>query len=236
MRPEDDIARETASADPLERARLWVVLGTVALNITAVAALTLAPWSDWRTGLALNLLDNVLLTVFGWRWRDGRLLRLMGFGLVVGLVELAADAWLVDATRTLDYAVGGGPMLWRSPVWMPLAWQVVTVQFAVIGLRLMRWRPVPGLFLTGLLGAINIPFYEEMARLIHWWRYAGCRMISGTPYYIIVGEFGIAIGLAWAARRVVTGGIGSVVAWGILGGLWIFVCYFVAFFLTDRLW
>jgi len=35
------------------------------------------------------------------------------FGLVAGIVELAADAWLVDGTRTLDYSVGGGPMIWR---------------------------------------------------------------------------------------------------------------------------
>ena len=57
--------------------------------------------------------------------------------------ELAADAWLVDYTRTLDYSIGGGPMLWRSPIWMPLAWEVVTVQFGYVGLRLWErsWRP-----------------------------------------------------------------------------------------------
>jgi len=222
--------------DPLERARLFVVIATVILNVAAVAALTLAPWSNWRTGLALNLLDNVILLVFVWRHRDGRLLRLMGFGLVVGLVELVADAWLVEATRTLDYTVGGGPMLWRSPLWMPLAWQIVTVQFAVIGLRLMRWQPIAGLLLTGLLGAINIPYYEKMARLISWWRYSGCRMISGTPYYIVLAEFGIAAGLAWCAGRVVMGSIAAMVMAGILGGLWIFVCYYAAFLVTDRLW
>ena len=48
---------------------------------------------------------------------------------MVGLAELLADAWLVDYTRTLDYSIGGGPMIWRSPVWMPQAWEVVAVQF-----------------------------------------------------------------------------------------------------------
>ena len=38
--------------------------------------------------------------------------------------------------------------------------------------------------MIGLLGAINIPFYEEMARRIHWWQYSGCRMISYTPWYM----------------------------------------------------
>jgi len=34
-----------------------------------------------------------------------------------------------------------------------------------------------GLLMIGLLDAINIPFYEEMARRIHWWQYTSCRMI-----------------------------------------------------------
>jgi len=37
----------------LERERLWVVLATIVINIVAVSLLTLAPWSDWRTGAAL---------------------------------------------------------------------------------------------------------------------------------------------------------------------------------------
>ncbi len=37
--------------DPLERARLRVVLATVVINVLAVALLTFAPWSDWKTGL-----------------------------------------------------------------------------------------------------------------------------------------------------------------------------------------
>ncbi len=44
--------------------------------------------------------------------------------------------------------------------------------------------------MIGLLGAINIPFYEEMARRIHWWQYNGCRMISlrrGTLFSASLG-------------------------------------------------
>jgi hypothetical protein len=91
-------------------------------------------------------------------------------------------------------------MIWRSPFWMPLAWEVVAVQFGYIGLRSWERFGKLGLFLIALLGAINIPFYEEMARRIHWWQYSGCRMISLTPCYIIVGEFGIALAFALLAR------------------------------------
>jgi hypothetical protein len=172
---------------------------------------------------------------FAWRNRDALLAKFIVFGLAVGLTELAADAWLVDYTRTLDYSLGGGPMLWRSPLWMPLAWEVVAVQFGYIGLRLSERFGNAGLLGVALLGAINIPFYEEMAKRIHWWQYAGCRMISNTPYYIIVGEFGIALALAVLARTLRRGGMGVAIFSGILGGIAIFICYAVAFGITDRL-
>src|SRR6059058_3023300 len=63
---------------------------------------------------------------------------------------------------------------------MPLAWEVVAVQFGYIGLRLWERFGKAGLVIIGILGAINIPFYEEMARRIHWWQYSACRMISFT--------------------------------------------------------
>ena len=214
----------------LERGRLRVVIATIIINVVAVSLLTFAPWSDWRTGAALNVLDNCLLIGFALvRW-DTLLGRFLLFGVLVGFAELPADAWLVEYTRTLDYSIGGGPMIWRSPLWMPLAWEVVTVQFGYIGLRLWeRFGKV------GLLGAINIPFYEEMARRIHWWQYNGCRMISFTPWYIILGEFGSALGFALLARTLRRGSWREAVIAGIGGGFSIFVCYALAFWITDRL-
>lgn len=87
----------------------------------------------------------------------------------------------------------------------------------------------------GLLGAVNIPYYEEMARRINWWKYRDCRMLSFTPYYIILGEFGIAIILALLARHVANGEWKDAVLAGIAGGVGIFVCYAVAYGITDGL-
>jgi hypothetical protein len=215
------------------RERLIVVLATVFINVLAVALLTFAPWSDWKTGLALNLLDNFILLVFILRRRDLLLARFLLFGLAVGFVELVADGWLVDYTHTLDYSIGGGPMLWRSPLWMPFAWEIVAVQFGYIGLRLAERFGALGLVTIGLLGAINIPYYEEMARRIHWWQYRDCRMISNTPYYIILGELGIAVALAVLARTLRRGGTAIALLAGVAGGAAIFVCYAIAFFITD---
>jgi len=223
------------SEDSVTAARLKLIVATIAINIVAVALLPLAPWSDWKTGLALNLVDNALLLGYVAIYRDLLLARFIVFGLAVGFAELAADAWLVDYTRTLDYSVGGGPMLWRSPIWMPFAWEVVAVQFGYLGLRLWERLGKWGLVAIGLLGAINIPFYEEMARRINWWQYSNCRMLSYTPYYIIVGEFGIAIVLALLAKRVSEGSWISSIFAGLAGGLGIFLCYALAYGLTDGL-
>ena len=219
----------------LERGRLRVVIATVVINVLAISLLTFAPWSDWRTGAALNIVDNSLLVGFTAVRRDALLARFLFFGVVVGFTELAADAWLVDYTRTLDYSIGGGPMIWRSPVWMPLAWEVVAVQFGYIGLRLWERFGKLGLVMIGLLGAINIPFYEEMARRIHWWQYGDCRMISFTPWYIILGEFGIALAFAFLARTLRHVSPRVAVLAGVAGGISIFACYAVVFFITDRL-
>jgi hypothetical protein len=76
--------------------RLHIVIATIVINIVAVALLAFAPWSDWKTGLALNLVDNALLLGYVATHRDLLLARFMLFGLAVGVTELAADAWLVD--------------------------------------------------------------------------------------------------------------------------------------------
>ena len=51
---------------------------------------------------------------------------------------------------------------------MTLAWEVMAMQFGYIGLRLWEHFAKGGLLMIRLLGAVNIPFYEEMARRIHW--------------------------------------------------------------------
>jgi hypothetical protein len=50
-----------ANNSKLERERLLVVIATVVINVIAVSLLMFAPWSDWRTGAALNFIDNCLL-------------------------------------------------------------------------------------------------------------------------------------------------------------------------------
>jgi hypothetical protein len=220
-------------ASTREHARLAVVLTTIAISIAGVILFSFAPWSDWRTGLLLSIVENAILIGFSITTGDRLIPHLMLFGLAVGSSELLADAWLVDATRTLDYSPGGGPMIWRSPAWMPLAWEVVAVQLGYLGLRLFEWRKGLGLLLAGVIGAINIPFYEEMALKVRWWRYADCRMFLHTPYYIILGEFLIAVVIAALAGQTRYERWSRSILAGLLAGLGIFACYALGYFAME---
>ena len=191
--------------DVLERARLRTVLATIALSVLTVALLYDRPWSNGWTALALNL---VCLGVFAAHlviYRDRIMARLLLFGLGLGLVELIADALCVRFTQTLDYSVAESPMLGLSPFWMPTAWLVVGAQIGYLGAWLIRRvGSGKGIALTALLGAVNIPFYEEMAYHAHWWRYQRCLRVGHTPVYIIVAELIIGLSLGplagWAMR------------------------------------
>ena len=188
--------------DDLEAKRLRTVLATVALSVTAVLLLRDRPWSDGRSALALNAVSLAIFAGHVAVHKDRVMARLLLFGLAFGVVELIADALCVRYTGTLDYTVAHSPMLWRSPVWMPTAWMIVAAQIGYLGHRLigrvgLRW----GMALTALLGAVNIPFYEEMAFHAHWWRYGHCRMLGHTPLYIIVAEMVIGLALGPLAVR-----------------------------------
>lgn len=213
--------------------RLKLILFTIALNVLAVIVFARMPWSDWRTGMVLNLTDNAILIGYAVFYRDAFLGRLIAFGLALGFTELIADAWLVDHTRTLDYSIGGGPMLWRSPLWMPFAWEVVAVQFAVLGLWLVERFKQTGLLLTGLIGAVNIPFYEEMALRTNWWAYQNCKMFLHTPYYIIVGEFFIVVAIVLLAGNIYKQNMIKSLISGVVGGIAIFACYKIPYCLIE---
>jgi hypothetical protein len=223
-----------ASDAARERTRLQLVLLTVFNAVAGVILFSFVPGSDGWTAAALCLFNNAILIGFTVWTRDPVIARLLVFGLAVGVVELAADAWIVDVTGTLDYTPSHSMMVWRSPWWMIMAWELVALQFAYIGLRLRDRFGALGLALSGLLGAVNIPFYEEMALRLSWWRYGGCPMLSNTPYYIIIGEFFLVVCFGLLAPSVRRSSWLLVGASGALAGVCILASYFLAWQLVAR--
>ena len=55
------------------------------------------------------------------------------------------------------------------------------------------------------------------------------------PYYIILGEFGIALAFALLARNIQRGSWFAAIVAGFAGGVAIFVCYALAYAVTDVL-
>src|SRR4051812_36934454 len=76
-----------SQAPARERARLVIILTTIAISIAGVILFSLVPWSDWRTGLLLNIIENTILIGFCIGLRDRLIPHLMLFGFVVGGVE-----------------------------------------------------------------------------------------------------------------------------------------------------
>ncbi len=193
----------SSEPDSRETARLCTVLITVATSVVAALFFANNPWSDGRTAALLCAVNGATFALHILRYRDAAMARLLLFGLCLGIVELVADALCVRFTGTLDYSVSHSPMLWESPWWMPLAWMLVGSQIGYLGARLIErvglWR---GAILSAVIGAVNIPFYEEMARYAHWWEYQFCRMLPGThtPVYIVVAELLIGLSLGPLAR------------------------------------
>ncbi|MDY6764528.1 MAG: hypothetical protein SV377_02400 [Halobacteria archaeon] len=131
---------------------------------------------------------------------------------VAGIVELGADYYLVEFTGTLVYPQSL-PMVLGSPLYMPLAWAIVTTHMGYLGVRLNEiYGPkaavaVPSLVAVGLVG-----FYETGAYFAGIWQYvdAPFLMIGHVPLYIVVAE-----GVIFATlhrfvrlRRPILGGIG----------------------------
>ncbi|WP_395145058.1 DUF6989 domain-containing protein [Armatimonas sp.] len=176
---------------------LRVVLLSVFLSVGFSFACSHWANSDGRSAVALNLLNLTLFVFYTTKTREKALGCLLAAAGVFGLVELLADFLCVRCTRTLDYALAHSTMVLESPWWMPLSWALVAVQVGVLGdYGVHRFGLLKGALLTGILGALLIPFYEEMAWGAHWWRYKDCLMLGHTPVYIIVAEAVIGSGLA----------------------------------------
>ena len=46
--------------------------------------------------------------------------------------------------------------------------------------------------IVGLVGALTVPFYEEMAYYAGWWRYVPAHSIGQVPIYVVVFEGAVA--------------------------------------------
>ena len=188
----------------------------------------------WRAAAVTAGGMYAAMTAFALITRDGFFKLLLLFGLAAGTVELAADWWLVEGSRTLDYPQDEY-IVGRSPLYMPFAWAVVLTQVGYLGwLISRREKLVETVLITFLIGATMIPIYEHLANHAMWWRYKSCKMILDTPYFIILGE-----GMICAMLPVIYKLLGKrrhATHWLLGGaalGLWIWASYGLAYVLFE---
>ncbi len=217
------VARNVAQPDitarrftALDAAMLASLALMVALHIAAAALA-----AGWPTAAGTVALTAAALVAIAARraWRP-LVARLLLFGLVAGVLELFTDFSGEVVARSLIYPPNE-PMLWASPVYMPLSWMVTLTQIGYLAWRLETLAPRGvAIILTGLWGAVNIPFYEEMAYRAGWWRYAAAPGLGHAPYYVMLFEGLLTALLPPLVARLETRGWRSVALRGVALGIW----------------
>lgn len=190
--------------------------------------------TGWITALILSCLVLIVDFVYVIKKDDQFLGKLVLFGLAAGVTELLADAWLVDQTKTLFYE-HGEPLLVDSPIYMPIAWAVVLVQIGYIGYWIAQRKGLLiGTLAAGLIGGVIIPIYESCAKGAGWWFYNDPEhMLWNAPYYIILGEFILALALPCLFVQIRRRQFYWAVPLGVLMGLWIWVAYAISLTLVG---
>ncbi len=111
-------------------------------------------------------------------------------GTIAGILELGVDHFLVAFTGTLVYPTSL-PMLVSSPLYMPLAWAIVTTHLGYVGIRLAQvYGRKAAAIGPAVLAMTLIGFYEYGAYHAGIWMYvdAPLLMVDHVPLYIVVAE------------------------------------------------
>ena len=190
----------------------------------------------WYIGTIEVFLSLYLLTWLLARSIRPLLGRLLLMGFIAGLCELFTDASGQYVAHSLIYPVGE-LTLWTSPLYMPLSWMVILTHLGYITWRLralLGWRRAS--LLSAILGAIQIPLFEEMAYYGRWWRYKPVHLMIGhTPIYVLLFEGLVVAALPLLYDRIERRAWKQVALIGIILGVWIPVAALVAWLLLG-LW
>ena len=188
----------------------------------------------WYVGLIEVFLSLYLLCWLFARGIRPLLGRLLLASFIAGICELFTDASGQYVAHSLIYPVGA-LTLWTSPLYMPLSWMVILTYLGYIAWRLrvlLGWRRAS--LLSAILGAIQIPIYEEMAYYGGWWRYTPVHLMLGhTPVYVLLFEGLIVAALPLLYDRIERRAWKQVVLIGVVVGVWMPVAALVAWFLAG---
>ncbi len=210
-----------------------------AFTAMAVAILGLIFFSTFKGGwITASIWGYGMFSVYVCYWlitKDELFERLIVFGLAAGLVELIADAYLVDITNTLVYPQPE-PTLWCSPAYMPFSWAVVLIQIGYISWlidgKIGPWKD--GIAMI-LFSAILIPLYENWAIHGGWWWYQNAKMIGDVPIYIYIAEGLLMFTVPFFQLRSMNRPIKYAVFYGMLEGIVMLFACIIALMIVAKL-
>ncbi|HUR33341.1 MAG TPA: hypothetical protein VM032_06070 [Vicinamibacterales bacterium] len=213
-------------------ARCKFVLLTMALSLGGSVVCAVIH-GGWVSAMVLNVVVDAVILSYIVRKRDAVLLRLFIMGTIAGIIEVVvADPYFVG-NGTLVYP-RQGPFIIDSPLYMPLGWMYVMLQIGYIAWWVMAQRGMlVAIVVSMVFGGINIPTYEALARSAGWWHYQNVPMIVGAPYYVILGEAFIGLGLPFFVKPVETRSAIWSVWMGLALGFWTEVSGYLAFRLVG---
>ncbi len=197
----------------------------------------IAAWFSlgWTAAAASTALLWAILVAYLLRTGDPIIGRLLFFGLLVGFGELPADHFGVVTTQTLVYPPGP-PLIWDSPFYMPFAWAIIFVQLGYVAWYAGRRYNLAAVCVAlAVIGGINIPVYEFLAKFADFWFYQNTPMLFGvTPYYVILAESLLTLALPLVVLPLSERTrAGLLIALAAVESLWIFVAGWIAFALVG---
>ena len=218
---------KNSSVNILDTGRLRICLYGLIFGGIYLTVTMFQPWG-WKSASFITALVVLALIAYILVQRDELGQKFMVACLVAGFVELLADWYLIAIDKSLVY-MPGGPFVWESPLYMPLAWTGNLFIFGVIGRWFDgKWNLATAAVITGILGGIIIPYWEFVAKYAGFWYYRDTMMIGPVPYYIIFGEFFIAASLPLVFRLVKRfNNWFASIGMGIICGLWLFAAYWL---------
>ncbi len=224
---------QLAAARKITRFDLAIAI-VVLLDFVLTYVDSITKW--WYVGGIDLLLSTLLLALLiGRRTVRPLLGRLMLAGLIAGICELFTDASGQQLVHSLIYPPGEWT-IWASPIYMPLTWMVTLTYLGYLGWRLralVGWRFA--ILLCGLVGAIDIPLFEEISYYGGWWRYVPTRLMLGhTPAYVSLFEGLIVAALPLLLDRIERRSWLETAAVGVLLGVWTAIAALTAWLLLGH--
>jgi len=245
LRENDGIAYLLAGLGPRTDA-VWLVGNAIGLGLTLVAAFVFPGHGVVFAYLAVTLrllLYGLAAGRVGGEYFD-QMLRL---GLVAGFFEIFADYVLVRVlvSGRLVYLTRDAVLL-ESPLYMPLAWACVIVEFSYVPVRLysllrgVPWGAWAASLAGGLVAGLSIGIYEYFAFRAGWWKYEPAHVMIGpsSAAYIPLGEFLMFLAmlplLTWLGRAETSVGRRAI-AGGVAFATIILASYVVAYVVLEGL-